>query len=94
MSGDAAQAERAVADARAQQGVARVLVNCAGVGTPGRIVGRDGPLALDAFERVVRVNLIGTFNLLRLAARRHGNARTARGRRARADRQHRLGRGV
>ena len=43
-------------------------MNCAGVGTAGRIVGRDGPLALEAFERVIRVNLIGTFNLLRLSA--------------------------
>ena len=46
----------------------RVLVNCAGVGNAGRIVGRDGPLPLEAFEKVVRVNLIGTFNMLRLAA--------------------------
>jgi NAD(P)-dependent dehydrogenase (short-subunit alcohol dehydrogenase family) len=44
------------------------LVNCAGIGTAGRIVGRDGPLALGAYERVIRVNLIGTFNMLRLAA--------------------------
>jgi NAD(P)-dependent dehydrogenase (short-subunit alcohol dehydrogenase family) len=58
----------AMAAARAAHGPARVLVNCAGVGTPGRVVGRDGPLSLDAFSRVVRVNLIGTFNMLRLAA--------------------------
>lgn len=67
---DAEAAERAVAAAEAAHGPARVLVNCAGVGTPGRIVGRDGPLALAAFERVVRVNLIGTFNMLRLTAAR------------------------
>jgi NAD(P)-dependent dehydrogenase (short-subunit alcohol dehydrogenase family) len=54
--------------ARAAHGPVRILVNCAGVGTAGRIVGRDGPLALDAFERVIRVNLIGSFNMLRLAA--------------------------
>ena len=65
---DPASAERAVAEAAAAHGPARILVNCAGVGTAGRIVGRDGPLPLEAFERVVRVNLIGTFNLLRLAA--------------------------
>lgn len=65
---DAASAEAAVAEARAAHGPARVLVNCAGIGTPGRIVGREGPLALDAFAQVIRVNLIGTFNLLRLAA--------------------------
>ena len=65
---DAEAAERAFATARAAHGPARVLVNCAGVGTPGRIVGRDGPLALGAYENVIRVNLIGTFNMLRLAA--------------------------
>jgi NAD(P)-dependent dehydrogenase (short-subunit alcohol dehydrogenase family) len=65
---DAASAESAVAQARAAHGPARLLVNCAGIGVAGRIVGREGPLALDAFERVIRVNLIGTFNLLRLAA--------------------------
>jgi NAD(P)-dependent dehydrogenase (short-subunit alcohol dehydrogenase family) len=65
---DSASAEAAVAAAAKAHGVARILVNCAGVGTAGRIVGRDGPLKLDAFERVIRVNLIGTFNMLRLAA--------------------------
>ena len=44
------------------------LVNCAGIGTPGKTVGRDGPLALDAFTRVINVNLVGTFNMIRLAA--------------------------
>jgi len=66
--GDAGSAERAVAAAREAHGPARILVNCAGVATAGRIVGREGPAPLDAFERVIRVNLIGTFNLLRLAA--------------------------
>lgn len=65
---DAASAEAAVMQASAAHGPARLLVNCAGVGTAGRIVGRDGPLALGAFEQVIRVNLIGTFNMLRLAA--------------------------
>ncbi len=65
---DPASAEAALATARAAHGVERVLVNCAGVGTAGRIVGRDGPLELAAFERVIRVNLIGSFNMLRLAA--------------------------
>ena len=65
---DAVSAEAAITKAREAHGPARLLVNCAGVGTAGRIVGRDGPLALDAFERVIRVNLIGSFNLLRLAA--------------------------
>ena len=65
---DPDSAERAFAAARAANGPVRVLVNCAGIGTAGRIVGRDGPLGLPAFEKVIRVNLIGTFNMLRLAA--------------------------
>jgi NAD(P)-dependent dehydrogenase (short-subunit alcohol dehydrogenase family) len=65
---DAMSAEAAVAQAREAHGSARLLVNCAGVGTAGRIVGRDGPMPLAAFERVIRVNLIGSFNMLRLAA--------------------------
>jgi NAD(P)-dependent dehydrogenase (short-subunit alcohol dehydrogenase family) len=65
---DAAAGEavfRAVAE---ELGGPRLLVSCAGVAPAARIVGRDGPVALDAFERVVRVNLVGTFNMLRLAA--------------------------
>jgi NAD(P)-dependent dehydrogenase (short-subunit alcohol dehydrogenase family) len=48
----------------------RVAVTCAGIGTPGRLVGKDGPLPLERFRRVVEVNLVGTFNVLRLAADR------------------------
>jgi len=65
---DADAAERAVKQARETHGPARVLVNCAGVGTAGRIVGREGPLPLANYERVIRINLIGTFNMLRLVA--------------------------
>jgi NAD(P)-dependent dehydrogenase (short-subunit alcohol dehydrogenase family) len=65
---DAASAEAAMAAARAAHGPARILVNCAGVGTAGRVVGRDGPMKLDAFERTIRINLVGTFNMIRLAA--------------------------
>lgn len=65
---DAASAAAAIASAARAHGVARILVNCAGIGTAGRIVGRDGPMPLDTFERVIRVNLIGTFNMMRLAA--------------------------
>jgi NAD(P)-dependent dehydrogenase (short-subunit alcohol dehydrogenase family) len=65
---DAASAEAALAAAAATHGPARLAVNCAGIASAGRIVGREGPLALEAFAVVVRVNLIGTFNLLRLAA--------------------------
>src|SRR5690349_17248990 len=45
----------------------RVLVTCAGIGTPGRVVSRGEPMPLEQFERVVRVNLLGTFNAIRLA---------------------------
>ena len=48
----------------------RVTVNCAGVGPSTRIVGRDGPHPLDRFRQVIEVNLIGTFNVLRLAAQK------------------------
>jgi NAD(P)-dependent dehydrogenase (short-subunit alcohol dehydrogenase family) len=65
---DAASTEAAVAAARERHGPARIAVNCAGIGTPGRIVGREGPMPLDAFRRVIEVNLIGSFNLMRLAA--------------------------
>ena len=65
---DAASVECAVADARQQHGPARIAVCCAGIGTGARIVGRNGPMPLDDFRRVVEVNLIGSFNLLRLAA--------------------------
>ncbi len=64
----AAAAEAAVAAARAAHGAARVLVNCAGIAPAKRIVGRGGPMALEDFENVIKVNLIGSFNLLRLAA--------------------------
>jgi NAD(P)-dependent dehydrogenase (short-subunit alcohol dehydrogenase family) len=66
--GDAAAAEHALGQARAAHGPAAILINCAGIATGKRIVGRDGPMPLAEFEQVIRVNLIGTFNLLRLAA--------------------------
>ena len=49
-------------------GPLRIAVNCAGIGTAGRVLSRKGPHDLDAFTRVISVNLIGTFNVLRLAA--------------------------
>lgn len=60
----------AALDVAAALGDLRVVVCCAGVATPGRVVGRRGPLPLDRFETVVRVNLVGTFNVVRLAAAR------------------------
>jgi NAD(P)-dependent dehydrogenase (short-subunit alcohol dehydrogenase family) len=58
----------AFAEATAQHGPARILVNCAGVGPAKRIVGRDGPQPLAEFERVIAINLVGTFNMMRLCA--------------------------
>ncbi|WP_375261943.1 SDR family NAD(P)-dependent oxidoreductase [Palleronia sp.] len=61
------------ADAQAAVDAARnlrICVNCAGIGPAARMVGRDGPQPLEAFEAAIRVNLIGTFNVMRLAAHR------------------------
>jgi NAD(P)-dependent dehydrogenase (short-subunit alcohol dehydrogenase family) len=58
----------AIAAARTRHGAARILVNCAGIGPAQRIVGRDGPQPLENFAKVISVNLIGTFNAMRLAA--------------------------
>jgi NAD(P)-dependent dehydrogenase (short-subunit alcohol dehydrogenase family) len=65
---DAEQSAAALAEARGKHGVARILINCAGVGPAKRIVGRDGPMPLADFERVIKINLIGTFNMMRLFA--------------------------
>ncbi|MEZ5668656.1 MAG: SDR family NAD(P)-dependent oxidoreductase [Alphaproteobacteria bacterium] len=65
---DPASAEAAVAQARAAHGPARVLVNCAGIATGGRLVGRDGPHDFGLFAKTIAVNLTGSFNMLRLAA--------------------------
>lgn len=60
----------ALDEAAQAHGHARVLVNCAGIGPAGKTVGKDGPLALSEYSKVISVNLIGTFNMLRLAAAR------------------------
>jgi NAD(P)-dependent dehydrogenase (short-subunit alcohol dehydrogenase family) len=62
------EAVAALAQAREKHGAARILINCAGVGPAKRIVGRDGPMPLAEFERVIQINLIGTFNMMRLVA--------------------------
>jgi NAD(P)-dependent dehydrogenase (short-subunit alcohol dehydrogenase family) len=61
---------RTALDVAEATGPLRVVVNCAGIGTPGRIVGKNGVLALEQFRRIVDVNLAGTFNVMRLAAER------------------------
>jgi NAD(P)-dependent dehydrogenase (short-subunit alcohol dehydrogenase family) len=65
---DEATAGAAIAKAAAAHGAARVLVNCAGIGVAKRVIGRDAPHPLADFERVIRVNLVGTFNMIRLAS--------------------------
>lgn len=64
---DSEQVEEAVAKA-ASFGPLRIAVNCAGIGTPAKVLGREGPLPLDAFSQIINVNLVGTFNVLRVAA--------------------------
>jgi NAD(P)-dependent dehydrogenase (short-subunit alcohol dehydrogenase family) len=49
-------------------GPLRIVVNCAGIATPGKVLGRDGVLPLEHFTRVIQINLVGTFNVIRLAA--------------------------
>jgi NAD(P)-dependent dehydrogenase (short-subunit alcohol dehydrogenase family) len=65
---DDKSASDAVAGAKARHGAARILINCAGIGPAKRIVGRDGPMPLEDFSKVIAVNLIGTFNMMRLVA--------------------------
>jgi len=66
---DTASVEAALASARAAHGPARILVNCAGIGGAKRLVGKDGQaMPLEDFSRIINVNLIGTFNMIRLAA--------------------------
>jgi NAD(P)-dependent dehydrogenase (short-subunit alcohol dehydrogenase family) len=60
----------AALDRAAEHGPVRVAVNCAGIGTAGRVIGKNGVLPLDVFARTIQVNLIGTFNVIRLAAER------------------------
>lgn len=69
----AAEGEAAVKAARDAHGPARILVNCAGIGPPGKVIGRDGKaIPLNEFSRIVTINLVGTFNVLsKFAARLH-----------------------
>jgi len=67
---DEEQVKAGLAKAEGAHGIARVLMNCAGIGGSQRIVGKDGVYPLAKFARVINVNLIGTFNCLRLFAER------------------------
>jgi NAD(P)-dependent dehydrogenase (short-subunit alcohol dehydrogenase family) len=59
---------QAAVEMAADLGILRVAVNCAGVATPGRVIGKRGILPLGDFRTVIDINLVGTFNVLRLAA--------------------------
>ncbi len=60
----------AALDAAEEMGPLRINVNCAGIGNAAKTLSKDGPFPLDGFRKVIEVNLIGTFNVLRLAAER------------------------
>jgi NAD(P)-dependent dehydrogenase (short-subunit alcohol dehydrogenase family) len=68
------QQVQAAVDAASELGTLRINVNCAGIGSAMRTVGRQGPFPLEEFARVVQVNLVGTFNTIRLAAARIAEA--------------------
>ena len=69
--GDEAAVGAALDEASRQLGAApRIVVNCAGVGLAARIVGREGRLSFDVFEKTLRVNLFGTYNVMSYAAKR------------------------
>ncbi|WP_372926182.1 SDR family NAD(P)-dependent oxidoreductase [Marinobacter sp.] len=61
-------AEAAVKAARDAHGLCGIAVNCAGIAPAGKILGKEGPMPLENFNKVIQVNLIGTFNIMRLAA--------------------------
>lgn len=65
---DSGSLEQAVQAAASRGGGIRILVNCAGIGIAERVIGKDGPHDLNHFNTVIQINLIGTFNALRLAA--------------------------
>lgn len=67
---DASSGEEAVSAAAQELGDPRILINCAGIGTAGRTISKNGPLPLDDYRRVIEVNLIGSFNMIRLVADR------------------------
>ncbi|MDX1453773.1 MAG: SDR family NAD(P)-dependent oxidoreductase [Oleiphilaceae bacterium] len=64
----AESAQQAFDKAREAHGPCGIALNCAGIGTPAKILGRDGPMSMDFFNKVISVNLSGSFNILRLAA--------------------------
>ncbi|WP_151703085.1 3-hydroxyacyl-CoA dehydrogenase [Nitrincola alkalilacustris] len=70
---DATSVESAIRQVVEAFGTIHVCINCAGIAPAGKTVGRNGPLALEKFSQVININLIGTFNVLRLAAAEMAN---------------------
>ena len=66
---DSPAVEAVFRDIEAAQGTPRVVVNCAGIGTAARILPRDGDLSIDSFELALRVNLLGSYTVMNVAAR-------------------------
>lgn len=64
----AESAEEAINQVKTKLGAPSILINCAGIATPTKIISKDGPLPLQFFENVINVNLVGTFNMMRLCA--------------------------
>lgn len=62
----------AALDQAAELGQLRVAINCAGTGNGIKTLGKNGPFPLDAFKKIIDINLVGTFNVIRLAAERMG----------------------
>ena len=87
-----ADSVKAAIDAAVERfGAIHINVNCAGIGAAGRTLGRDGPLSLEAFNFVIQVNLVGTFNKFAALRPAHGQERTRHARRrTRRDSQHRV----
>jgi NAD(P)-dependent dehydrogenase (short-subunit alcohol dehydrogenase family) len=72
---DEAAVAQAVAEAERRHGLARILVNCAGIAPPAKVIGRDGsPQPLAEFARTIAINLTGTFNVLSQVAARMADA--------------------
>ena len=84
--------EAAFAEVAEKLGAPRILVNCAGIAIGMKTIGKDGPHPLDLYRKVIEVNLIGTFNMIRLFAARCQDLEPLEGERARRHRQYRLGR--
>ncbi|MEW5722454.1 MAG: 3-hydroxyacyl-CoA dehydrogenase [Thermodesulfobacteriota bacterium] len=79
---DEASVKAAVDGTIARFGAIHVVVNCAGIGLPAKVLGKEGPMSLSVFTKVIQVNLVGTFNVIRLAAARMtGNPPNADGER-------------